>query len=58
VNTSLLKVGHEHILPQNYDFTQSLFERAVIENDTTDWMWWLDLLNLLRLSIWVFNLFS
>ena len=58
VNTSLLKVWHEHILPQNNNLAESLLKWAVIKNDTSDWMWWLDFLNLLWLSIWVFDLFT
>ncbi len=58
MDTSFLKISHEHVLPQNYNLTQGLFERAVIKNDASNWMRWLNLLNLLRLGVGIFDLLS
>ena len=58
VNTSFLKVRHEHVLPQNDNLRQCLFERTVIKNDAADWMRAFNLLNLFALSIGVLDLLS
>ena len=58
MNASLLKVGHEHALPENDDFRESLFEGTVIQNDAADRMRRLDLLDLFRLGVGVLNLLS
>lgn len=58
MNASLLKVGHEHALPKNDDFRESLLKGTIIQNDAADRMRRLYLLDLFRLGIGVLNLLS
>ncbi len=36
MDTPFLEVGHEHVLPEDDNFAEGLFEGAVVENDAAD----------------------
>jgi hypothetical protein len=38
MDASFLEVSHEHVLPEDDDFAEGLFERAVVEDYATDGM--------------------
>lgn len=58
VNTSFLKIIHEHVLPKDDDLWQSLLKRAIVKDYAADRMRTFYFLYLLALSIWIFYLFS
>jgi hypothetical protein len=58
MDASFLEVSHEHVLPEDDDFAEGLFERAVVEDDAADGVGGFDLLDLFGLGVGVFDLLS
>ena len=56
VDAALLEVGHEHVLPEDYDLEEGGLEGGVVEVDAADGMGALDLLDLLALGVGVLDL--